>query len=527
MGNSFSNSEKDNSVVAQLGLLLVTLEMASSHLEQEESLLQSLLIKVRKDHNDERHRHSRNKETPQPSRRTFQEITQRMSEKVFQRTFRMQRRSFFKLCALITNCVGDDKFKSETCSRAKLKTHNATEFRGGEISGELRLGLFLRLMAGSSYLDLLMIYGVSQRSVYLTFQTVTGWVNQTLKFSLVEALKNEDIDYFSQQSDAFSVDSDGTYNGCFGSIDGLAIKIKQPTLTDLLRDAGAYFSRKGFFALNCQAICDAHKRILWISSRHIGSSHDSRAFKDTQLHDLLVEKKKFLLDNHLFLVGDSAYDLESFILIPHDNPSPLSPEDAYNYYHSNCRIRIECCFGELIMRCVGVTSSIQQKKCLLVYLCVYIALLILLLFVLFTTVFYQSRWGLFWRSLKMDISHAGGIIEAAALLHNFIVDERLSETQDGLDVFDERQYFRQFSHTTVQQLDEGNIAGIDDQAVASATDNNEPRPGGRPTILQETSKREGEKLRSLLTVYLDVHQKRRPKQAGFKYNEAGMVYMDY
>ena len=131
----------------------------------------------------------------------------------------------------------------------------------------------------------------------------------------------------------------------------------------------------------------------------------------------------------------------------------------------------------------------------------------------------------------MDISHAGEIIEAAALLHNFIVDERLGETQDDLDVFDETEYFRQFSHSTVQQLDEENMAGIDltrdDLAVAVATDNNEPRPGGRPTFLQQTSKEEAERLRRLLTIYLDVHQKIRPKQAGFKYNEAGMVYMDY
>jgi hypothetical protein len=256
MGNLLSTSgvNDSNDNFAELSLLLVTLEMVSSHLDEQESLLQSLLLKVRKDHNEERHRLNRKKETPQPSRRTFHEITHRMSEKAFQRTFRMQRKSFIKLCALIANSVGDDKFKSESGTRVEKYTHNATEFRGGEISGELRLGMLLRLMAGASYLDLLMIYGVSQGAIYQSFQTVTRWINQTLKFTLVEALKTEDIHYLRELSNAFSVDSDGAYNGCFGSIDGLALKIKQPTLTDLLRDAGAYFSRKGFFALNCQAI---------------------------------------------------------------------------------------------------------------------------------------------------------------------------------------------------------------------------------------------------------------------------------
>jgi hypothetical protein len=180
MGNSFSNSEvndsDDNSVLAELGLLFVTLEMVSSHLEEQENLLQSLLHKVGKDENKERHRQSQKKDTPQPSQRTFHEITQRMLEKTFQRTFRMQQKSFYKLSALIAKSVGEDKFRSETCTRAEKYTHEATEFRGGEISGELRLGLLLRLMTGSSYLDLLMIYGVSQGAVYQSFQTVTGWV---------------------------------------------------------------------------------------------------------------------------------------------------------------------------------------------------------------------------------------------------------------------------------------------------------------------------------------------------------------
>jgi DNA anti-recombination protein RmuC len=108
MGNSFSNIEVndrfDNSVLFELGLLLVTLKMVSSHLEEQEISLQSLLLKVSKDHNEERHRQSQTKETSQPSQRTFHEITQRMSEKAFQRTFRMQRKSFYKLCALIVNC---------------------------------------------------------------------------------------------------------------------------------------------------------------------------------------------------------------------------------------------------------------------------------------------------------------------------------------------------------------------------------------------------------------------------------------
>jgi hypothetical protein len=58
------------------------------------------------------------------------------------------------------------------------------------------------------------------------------------------------------------------YKGCFGSLDGLVLKIKRPVITKDLPNLGVYYCRKGFFALNCQAICDVRKRVLWMSSIH-------------------------------------------------------------------------------------------------------------------------------------------------------------------------------------------------------------------------------------------------------------------
>ena len=130
----------------------------------------------------------------------------------------------------------------------------------------------------------------------------------------------------------------------------MALKIRCPTIIEFLRDPGAYFTQKGFHALNCQAICDVKKRVLWLSLQHIGSAHDSRAFKDTRLYKLLIEKKAFLRRLGFFFVGDSAYDLESFLVVPYDDATTKSPEDTYNFWHSNCRIRIECVFREIIMR---------------------------------------------------------------------------------------------------------------------------------------------------------------------------------
>ena len=55
------------------------------------------------------------------------------------------------------DCIGGDEFKSESNTKTLKKTNEAAAFRGGKITGELRMSVFLRFMTGASYLDLLMI----------------------------------------------------------------------------------------------------------------------------------------------------------------------------------------------------------------------------------------------------------------------------------------------------------------------------------------------------------------------------------
>jgi hypothetical protein len=101
MGNSFSNNEAidndDTTILAELSLVLVTLELVSSHLDDQETCVQHWLDKLRKEEKQEMHRQQRIKVVERPKRKTFTDITQRLTERQFQRTFRMQRKSFYKL----------------------------------------------------------------------------------------------------------------------------------------------------------------------------------------------------------------------------------------------------------------------------------------------------------------------------------------------------------------------------------------------------------------------------------------------
>jgi hypothetical protein len=61
-----------------------------------------------------------------------------------------------------------------------------------------------------------------------------------------------------------------------------------------------------------------------------------------------VEQEGFLAPG-LVLFGDNAYVNTPYMATPYRGVSS-GPEDAYNFYHSQLRISIECAFGMLVQR---------------------------------------------------------------------------------------------------------------------------------------------------------------------------------
>ena len=91
--------------------------------------------------------------------------------------------------------------------------------------------------------------------------------------------------------------------GCIGALDGMAVRIGRPKLSDT--DVPAfYFNRKGFHSVNLQAIADANRKFLWYILRTCGGTHDSLlAWKVTKLaQDLDVTP----LSKGLWIAGDDA-----------------------------------------------------------------------------------------------------------------------------------------------------------------------------------------------------------------------------
>jgi hypothetical protein len=330
------------------------------------------------------------------------------------------------------------------------------------------------MLAGASYLDLMLSFNISHLMLYDIFHETISWINKSFEFELPRMIKEENTEALQQISLSFSDRSDGIINGCIGAIDGVAIRIRSPSiLQDDVPDPGNYYCRKGFFALNVQAICDSQKRIIWLSSGHKGSTHDSFAFAETKMKKLLQQKQEYLFNNRLFIIGDSAYPLESYMIVPYNDTAPNSIEDGFNYYHSRTRIHIECAFGEIIM-----------------------------------------RWGIFWRKLLFNLKKNGPIINACCHLHNFLIDERNRDSQ--VDHNDE-DFFRHYDHLTD---DSHNATG--GAAFPLVTDNNEPSIGGRPRL-----DKRGTLIRNNMAINLSANNLIRPLQNGMRYNKYGNIYMTY
>ena len=118
-------------------------------------------------------------------RKSWSEFRSNLTDRQFRRYFEMSKEFFELLCDGIKSNVREREFKSEEClqhfrhtdlkSTNILKAHEAST--GGFISGEIKLALTLRLLAGGSYLDLALLFEMGFTYSYVVFHTVIGdWI---------------------------------------------------------------------------------------------------------------------------------------------------------------------------------------------------------------------------------------------------------------------------------------------------------------------------------------------------------------
>ncbi|GAB1860676.1 Putative nuclease HARBI1 [Camponotus japonicus] len=141
-----------------------------------------------------------------------------------------------------------------------------------------------------------------------------------------------------------------------GAIDGTHINIPAPK-----NNPESYINRKGHHSIQLQAICDHKCRFIHCYVGHVGSVHDQRVFRQSEVQNYLGNVTKFPQNSHL--VGDLAYKLHENLLIPYrDNGHLTKRQSNYNFCHASARIVIERAFGLLKGRFRSLLTTFAMNR---------------------------------------------------------------------------------------------------------------------------------------------------------------------
>ena len=146
------------------------------------------------------------------------------------------------------------------------------------------------------------------------------------------------------------------FSNVVGAFDGYLLRISRKCLHKQ-PNASKYFCPKQFWAINCQVGCDSERRVTYLSIMCPGATPDILAHCAGPLHGAILSGQ---LDKKWQFVGDAAFPAHydehpGVFLIPYTRSDLRDPEtrqdrDSFNYYLSQIRIIVECCFGMIVSK---------------------------------------------------------------------------------------------------------------------------------------------------------------------------------
>jgi hypothetical protein len=239
----------------------------------------------------------------------------------------------------------------------------------GPISIDTRVAVSLRYFAGGSPLDIAPLYGIAVNEVLRSVWRVVDAVNNYPKFRIEYPSCHEEQKKIAKK---FREKSGADFQCCAGAIDGILIWTHKPMESCCIEagcaDGKFHCGRKGKYGLNCQAVCDVRGRFLDLSILYPGSTSDCLAFEGMSLFERL---ENGLLHDSLCLFGDNAYLNATYMATPYTSATGV--KDAYNFFHSQLRIRVECAFGMFtqrwgILRCM-IPKQVTLKRTVALVMC--------------------------------------------------------------------------------------------------------------------------------------------------------------
>jgi hypothetical protein len=292
------------------------------------------------------------------------------------RRLRMRKDSFDKLVALLADALAVDEV--------------AARRRGGAIIPEICVYCTLRYLAGGSYLDISDVAGISQASLYrVVWKTITAIVKcNELRITFPKSKEEvtEAIAGFA------GISTDGAVYNCVGVVDGYLMRIKVPSKKEVGNVRSFFSGHYQCYGVNIQAAADHQCRFIHLAFAAPGVTGDRDAIKQCSLYDLIEG-----LPLGVCVIGDAAYQPTEHMVPVYQGADKLTTKyDNFNFFASQCRIRVEMAFGMM-----------------------------------------QSKWGILQRPIGCSLSNMLWLVQAIGRLHNLCINERLDkslpsfETPDG------------------------------------------------------------------------------------------------
>ena len=144
-----------------------------------------------------------------------------------------------------------------------------------------------------------------------------------------------------------------------GAIDGTHIQISGQSFCN-----ENYINRKGFPSIVLQAVCDHQFSFTDCYCGWPGSVHDARVFQNCDLLARIESNPMDIFPENTHLVGDGAYQSQTWMLTPYKERTSLEGYQAnYNYVQSATRNIIERAFALLKGRfqCQGCQQKFTSK----------------------------------------------------------------------------------------------------------------------------------------------------------------------
>lgn len=255
----------------------------------------------------------------------------------------MSKASFEKLVMLIQDALAVNQ--------------TAADKRGGAIIPEICLYCTLRYLAGGSYLDISDIAGISQSSFYrVVWKTITAIVQcSALKIHFPKS--KEEV---TSAIEGFAgISTGGVIKNCAGVVDGYLLRIRVPSKAEVKNVRSFFSGHYQCYGVNIQACADHHSRFVHFAFAAPGVTGDRDAIKQCSLYNLVEG-----LPKGVCIIGDAAYTPTEHMVPIFQGADRLNARnDNFNFYASQCRIRVEMAFGMMqskwgaLQRPIGCTLS--------------------------------------------------------------------------------------------------------------------------------------------------------------------------